>query len=74
MLRGPALLSNMIIATTPEAGGLVATIIFGLRNGFPLLDVPMWLFGSLMLALALGISSLCIPIGTIFLRINMYFR
>jgi hypothetical protein len=42
----------MIIATTPEAGGLVATIIFGFRNAFPLLDVPMWLFDSLALALA----------------------
>jgi hypothetical protein len=42
----------MIIATTPKAGSLVATIIFGLRNAFSLLDVPMWLFGSLALALA----------------------
>ena len=51
MLRGPAFLSNMIIATTPIVGGLVAIIYFGLRNAFPLLDVSTWLSGSLLFAL-----------------------
>ena len=51
MLRGPAFLSNMIIAATPVAGGLVAIISFWLRNAFPLLDVNTWLSGSLLFAL-----------------------
>jgi hypothetical protein len=52
MLRGPTLLSNMIIASTLETGGLVATIIFGLRNTFSRMEVPTWVFGSPGLALA----------------------
>lgn len=74
MLGGPALHSDIIVATTPEAVDFVATIIFGPRNAFPLLNVSTWLFGSLALALARGISSLYVPIGSIYLRIHMYFR
>ena len=51
MLRGPAFLSNMIIAATPVAGGLVAIISFGLRNAFPLLDINTWLSGSFLFGL-----------------------
>ena len=49
MLRGPAFLRNMIVATTPIAGGLVAIIIFILRNAFSLWDVWLFAHGFLVL-------------------------
>jgi hypothetical protein len=63
----------VIVATTPIADNFVATI-FLLRNAFSLFDVVMLLFSSLAFALARRISRLHVPIGTIFLRICMYFR